>query len=89
MNCEGIAINSNLVSYQNRPRIFWSNIPDITIPEDRNINFQDYKETNAEICREYKVKPTPSRIKMWNNGGVEIILEVVAAIKQMQQRLIV
>lgn len=69
MNCEGLAINSNLVSYQNRPRIYWTNIPGVTIPEDRNINFQDYKEIDYEICKEYKVKPTPSRLKMWNNGG--------------------
>lgn len=68
MNCEGIFINSNLVSYQNRPRYYWSNIPGITLPEDRHINFQDYKETDYEICKQYKVKQTPSRLKMWSNG---------------------
>lgn len=69
LNCEGIEINSRLVSYQNRPRVYWSNIPGITIPEDRKINFQDYKDTNYEYCKQFKVNKTPSREKMWNNGN--------------------
>ena len=69
MNFEGIYINSSLVSYQNRPRYYWSNIPGITIPEDRNINFQDYKETDIKICGEYKLNHKPSYIKMWANGN--------------------
>lgn len=65
----GIAINSDLVSFQNRPRIYWSNIPNITLPKDKKISFQDYKETDVEKLRKYKVKRTPSREKMWGNGG--------------------
>ena len=34
---EPIPINSNLVSAQNRPRIYWSNIDNITKPNDKNI----------------------------------------------------
>ena len=64
----GLHINSSLVSYQNRPRIYWSNIPNITIPNDRNIDFQDFKDTDLDYCRQFKVKRTPSREKMWNNG---------------------
>lgn len=65
----GIAINSDLVSFQNRPRIYWSNIPNITIPKDKQISFQDYKENDIEELKKYKVKRTPSREKMWGNGG--------------------
>lgn len=65
----GLHINSSLVSYQNRPRVYWSNIPGVTIPKDKKINFQDYKETNHEILKQYKVKRTPSRVRMWNNGS--------------------
>ena len=68
LGVEGLHINSSLVSYQNRPRIYWSNIPNITIPNDRNINFQDFKDTDLDYCRQFKVKRTPSREKMWNNG---------------------
>ena len=27
LGVKGVHINSNLVSYQNRPRIYWTNIP--------------------------------------------------------------
>ena len=68
LGVNGIEINSKLVSYQNRPRIYWTNIPNVTVPEDRNINFQDYKDTDIEYCRQFKLNKTPSRIKMWNDG---------------------
>lgn len=38
-----ILINSNLVSYQNRPRLYWTNIPNIKHPKDLGIDFQNYK----------------------------------------------
>lgn len=69
LGVEGIVINSKLVSYQNRERIYWTNIPNIQLPKDRHISFQDYKETDIEECRKYKVKNTPSRQRMWNNGN--------------------
>ena len=36
-----ILINSNLVSAQNRERLYWSNIPNITFPKDKNILLKD------------------------------------------------
>ena len=69
LGVDGIDINSSLVSYQNRPRIYWTNIPGVTLPEDKGINFQDYKNVDSDYCRGYKVKRTPSREKMWNNGN--------------------
>lgn len=68
LGVDGIHINSRLVSYQNRPRIYWTNIPNVIVPDDRNISFQDYKSTDYEYCKQFKLKPTPSRIRMWNNG---------------------
>ena len=68
LGVRGIHINSRLVSYQNRPRIYWTNIPNVTIPKDKNINFQDFKDTDYEYCSKFKVNKTPSREKMWNNG---------------------
>lgn len=73
LGVNGIHINSNLVSFQNRDRIYWTNIPNVEIPEDRNINFQDYKDTDAEYCKQFKVNKTTSRIRMWNNGVRESI----------------
>ena len=60
-------INSNLFSAQNRKRCYWTNIPILEIT-DRNVSFQDIKETDKSILDGYKVKPTVSRIRMWNNG---------------------
>lgn len=64
---EGVFINSKEVSFQNRPRYYWANFP-ITVPEDRGVSFQDYKEVEGEHLSKYKLNKTPSRIRMWNNG---------------------
>lgn len=69
LGVEGIYINSSLVSFQNRPRFYWTNIPGVTIPEDKKISFQDYKDNDYEYCKQFKVNKTPSREKMWNGGG--------------------
>lgn len=63
----GIEINSSLVSYQNRHRIYWTNFK-FEVAKDRHISFQDYKEVDIEECRKYKLPKTKSRIEMWNNG---------------------
>ena len=68
MQVKGLHINSNLVSYQDRKRIYWTNIPNVTIPEDRHIDFQDYIDTDINRLEEAKCNPTPSRLRMWNNG---------------------
>jgi len=41
LGVEPIMINSSLVSAQNRVRYYWTNIPNVTIPEDRNISISD------------------------------------------------
>lgn len=41
-----IEINSALVSAQNRTRLYWTNIPDVTEPEDRKIKLEDILEDN-------------------------------------------
>lgn len=68
MGVKGLHINSELVSFQDRARIYWTNIPNVTVPENKNISFQDYKDTDPEYCKQFKVKQTPSRIIWWNNG---------------------
>lgn len=66
LGVNGIEINSSLVSFQNRPRIYWTNIP-FEIPKDKNISFQNFKGIGN--LEESIVNKTPSRIKMWNNGN--------------------
>jgi len=41
LGVEPIYINSRLVSAQERKRFYWTNIPDVTVPEDRNITITD------------------------------------------------
>ena len=41
---EPIEINSKLVSAQNRPRLYWTNIEGVTIPQDKNIKLIDILE---------------------------------------------
>lgn len=41
MGVQPIAINSELVSAQNRRRLYWTNIPDVTIPKDKGIMLKD------------------------------------------------
>ena len=65
----GIEINSCLVSYQNRPRIYWTNIGGVEQPIDKHISFQDYIEKDIEECRKYKLNKTKYFIKAWNNGN--------------------
>ncbi|EGT4872109.1 DNA cytosine methyltransferase [Clostridioides difficile] len=68
LGVEPIKINSNLVSYQNRDRLYWTNILNIQQPKDLKISFQDYKDTSFDYCKEFEIKKTPSREKMWGNG---------------------
>ena len=48
LGVEPIAINSNLVSAQNRHRIYWTNIPNDGQPADRGIMLKDILEDDPE-----------------------------------------
>lgn len=41
LEVEPIKINSSRVSAQNRERLYWTNIPNITVPDDMNIHLSD------------------------------------------------
>jgi DNA (cytosine-5)-methyltransferase 3A len=48
-------INSKLVSAQSRKRLYWTNIPNVTQPEDKNIYLQDileygYADRDKALC---------------------------------------
>ena len=55
MGCEPIKINSALVSAQNRERLYWTNIPVSSMPEDKEILLKDIIEhgrvdRNKSLC---------------------------------------
>lgn len=49
LGVQPIHINSNLLSAQNRPRTYWTNIPGVTIPEDSKIYLSDIIPNNP-VC---------------------------------------
>lgn len=48
MGIEPVMINSSLVSAQNRVRFYWTNICEITQPEDKGIYFKDIIESEVD-----------------------------------------
>jgi DNA (cytosine-5)-methyltransferase 3A len=50
-----ISINSSLVSAQNRVRLYWTNIPNVTQPEDKGIFTKDILEEN--VSSKYEITP--------------------------------
>lgn len=45
LDCEPVTINSNLVSAQNRHRLYWTNIPVDGLPDDKGIKLTDIIES--------------------------------------------
>ena len=50
MGVEPIDINSSLLSGQNRRRLYWTNIPNITIPKDKGVNIKDILLSSDEVA---------------------------------------
>jgi len=59
LGVEPIMINAALVSAQNRKRLFWTNIPNVVLPEDSGILLKDVLEDNVD--EKYEVKGVASR----------------------------
>ena len=53
LGVEPIEINSSLVSAQHRRRLYWTNIPEIIQPENKNIKLADILEKNIEGDKKY------------------------------------
>lgn len=59
LGVEPLAINSNLTSSQNRNRLYWTNIPNVQVPQDRKIilqsivegGFVDRRKSNAVLTK--------------------------------------
>ena len=60
LGVQPIMINSKLVSGQSRKRLYWTNIPNINQPEDRNIKLTDIVDFSS---KEFK----PVGAWVWNN----------------------
>lgn len=49
LGVEPIMINAALVSAQNRKRLFWTNIPNVNLPDDRGILLRDIIDTTENV----------------------------------------
>jgi DNA (cytosine-5)-methyltransferase 3A len=56
LGVEPILINSALVSAQQRKRLYWTNIPNITQPQDRGILLKDILEDGIGVYSKYNKK---------------------------------
>jgi DNA-cytosine methyltransferase len=54
-----IKINSRLLSAQNRPRLYWTNIPNVVEPNDKGITMKDILEDDVDL----KYKLSDAKIK--------------------------
>lgn len=73
LGVEPIKINSSLVSAQNRVRLYWTNIPNISQPEDKNVNLVDILESddliNPSAIRGRKLNKATILGRRLNNEG--------------------
>ena len=60
-----IEINSALLSAQNRKRLYRTNIPNVSIPEDKGIRVKDILETNVD--EKYYLSEAMLNCMMWIN----------------------
>lgn len=66
MGVQPIEINSALVSAQNRKRLYWTNIPGVTQPEDKGILLRDIIHENTDLGPE-----TDSHIRWFKKNADE------------------
>lgn len=59
MGCDGVLINSNLFSAQDRPRYYWTNIPIDDLPTSNPLVIKDIMQQNVEEKYFYKRNFTP------------------------------
>jgi len=77
LGVEPIMINSSLVSAQNRVRLYWTNIPNIIQPEDKEILLKDilendYADREPKVLIDSSVKPSvANNIETYHNEIIE------------------
>jgi DNA (cytosine-5)-methyltransferase 3A len=64
-----IMICASLVSAQRRRRLFWTNIPNVTLPEDRGILLKDILQSVDEVDESFFVKFNYDNNKYENDDG--------------------
>jgi site-specific DNA-cytosine methylase len=69
LDVQSFSINSSLFSAQNRERLYWTNIPKIAIPEDKNISVSE--ALGIPDCKIGQFQPFPRNYKKLGLKRVE------------------
>ena len=88
LGCEPILINSALVSAQQRKRLYWTNIPNVIQPVDREILLKDIlreseialKEKSQTLCAQFYKENVKSLVTRKKHGLI-VAEEVGAALR--------
>jgi DNA (cytosine-5)-methyltransferase 3A len=72
LGVQPIRINSSLVSAQNRDRLYWSNIPNLSVPQDREIFMSDIVEGSVAGFGYRGVKLTKTDEKYTKIGTMRV-----------------
>ena len=88
LGCEPILINSALVSAQQRKRLYWTNIPNITQPIDKSVLLRDIleseqlalKDKSQTLCAQFYKENVRSLVTR-NKHGLIVAEEVGAALR--------
>lgn len=67
LGVEPIMINAALLSAQNRKRLFWTNIPNVVLPEDKGILLRDILE--PKVDESFTVKDKSNTIRTGGRGS--------------------
>ncbi len=67
LGVEPIMINAALVSAQNRKRLFWTNIPNVKLPDDRGIFLKDILEPKVDDS--FTAKPKSNTVRSSGRGS--------------------
>ena len=69
LGIEPIMIDASLVSAQTRKRYFWTNIPNVELPQDRNIRLKDIllPDTYTEYDKSYPLTASYNGAVLWNS----------------------
>lgn len=69
LGVEPIMIDAALVSAQRRKRLFWTNIPNVTLPEDKGIFLKDVLESIPTPPKEMEIKQKSKTNRLGGHGS--------------------
>lgn len=85
LGVEPILINSNLVSIQNRERLYWTNIPGLMQPLDKKLFLKDYFDNEYEESLVLKGKGL-NKLNRDRNRAIDILSEKTPTIMKSQEK---